>query len=155
MISGGLLRQLEQELHYKLKGDDVIHTYEDLIPSEDPPYRNMHRSLAVSAVTQSIGEQVKEHAGQGRFVLTLGGDHSISIGTLAGVAEVTRARFPGRDLSVLWVDAHADINTPDTTTSGNIHGMVLSFLTGLAGGYSEERFGWLKENQLINKRKLV
>ena len=115
----------------------------------------MHRSLAVSAVTRHISDKVEEQAAQGRFVLTLGGDHSISIGTLAGVAEATRTRFPGKELSVLWVDSHADINTPDTTTSGNIHGMVLSFSTGLAKGYSEERFGWLTEKRLISKQKLV
>lgn len=155
MISGGLLTQLKQELHYTLFQGDIVHDYQSSIPSQDPVYRNMHRSLAVSAVTKRISEQVNEQARQGRFVLTLGGDRSISIGTLAGVAEATRARLPGKELAVLWIDSHAHINTPDTTKSGNIHGMALAFSTGLAKGDREERFGWLKEKQLIDKKKLV
>ena len=54
--------------------------------------------------------------------LTLGGDHSIAIGTIIGHAKVNP------DLCVLWIDAHADINTPLTSDSGNIHGMPLAFL---------------------------
>jgi arginase len=55
--------------------------------------------------------------------LTLGGDHSLGAGTLAGMLKV----HP--NLGVIWVDAHADINTPDTSLSGNIHGMPISFLS--------------------------
>ena len=58
----------------------------------------------------------------------LGGDHSISMGTISGVAR--RCREQGRELVVLWLDAHADYNTPETTPSGNMHGMALSFLAG-------------------------
>jgi arginase len=59
--------------------------------------------------------------------LVLGGDHSISIGTLAGLA---RARGPG---GVLWVDAHGDLNRPETSPSGNVHGMPLAAAFGVAG----------------------
>lgn len=155
MIAGGLLTQLEQDLHYTLFHGDVIHIYLSLIPFEDPVYHNMNRPLAVSAVNKRISEQVYEQARQGRYVLTLGGDHSISIGTLAGTAEATRERLPGKELAVLWVDAHADINTPDTTISGNIHGMALAFSTGLAKGDREDVFGWLRKEQLIDKKRLV
>lgn len=155
MIAGGLLTQLEQDLHYTLVHGDVIHIYLSLIPFEDPVYKNMNRPLAVSAVNKRISEQVYEQARQGRYVLTLGGDHSISIGTLAGTAEATRERLPGKELAVLWVDAHADINTPDTTISGNIHGMALAFSTGLAKGDREDVFGWLRKEQLIDKKRLV
>jgi arginase len=58
--------------------------------------------------------------------VTIGGDHSTSIATLAW----TLNNF--KDTKVLWIDAHADINTPDSSSSGNYHGMPLSFLTGLA-----------------------
>ena len=61
------------------------------------------------------------------MALTLGGDHSIAIGTVAGSAAV----YP--NLGVIWVDAHADINTPSSTSSGNLHGCPVSFLMGLAG----------------------
>jgi arginase len=57
--------------------------------------------------------------------VVLGGDHSIAVGSISGAAR----QYP--DLGVLWVDAHADINTSGSTPSGNLHGMPLSFLTGL------------------------
>lgn len=79
------------------------------------------------------------------MVLTLGGDHSIAIGTIAGTSKAVRERL-GREMAVIWVDAHADINTPETSDSGNIHGMPVAFLTGLAKGDGEEMFGWVKES---------
>ena len=60
----------------------------------------------------------------GRFPLVLGGDHSIAIGSIHGAAK-------HKKLGVIWVDAHADFNTPETTPSGNIHGMPLAALCGL------------------------
>lgn len=60
----------------------------------------------------------------GRFPLVLGGDHSLSVGSIRGAAKQ-------KSLGVIWVDAHADFNTPETTPSGNIHGMPLAALCGL------------------------
>ncbi len=60
----------------------------------------------------------------GRFPLVLGGDHSLSVGSIRGAAK-------HKKLGVIWVDAHADFNTPETTPSGNIHGMPLAALCGL------------------------
>ena len=114
----------------------------------------MKNPLAVSAVTRRIAEQTHEHAAQGRMVLTLGGDHSIAIGTIAGTASATRKRL-GREMAVIWVDAHADINTPETSDSGNIHGMPLAFLTGLAHDDKEEYFGWIKDDMRVSVTKLV
>jgi arginase len=59
----------------------------------------------------------------------LGGDHSISIGTFSGVASAANASG-ARRTGILWLDAHADFNTPETSPSGNIHGMPLAILTG-------------------------
>ena len=67
---------------------------------------------------------------QGALPLVLGGDHSIALGTLGGLA---RARGQG---GVLWIDAHSDMNTPDTSPSGNVHGMPLA----AALGFADERF---------------
>jgi len=61
--------------------------------------------------------------------LVLGGDHSIAIGTISGVAEHYRAK--GERVGLVWVDAHADMNTPETSPSGNIHGMPLAAVLGL------------------------
>ena len=114
----------------------------------------MKRPMAVSAVTQRISEQVYEQAKDGRCVLTLGGDHSIAIGTIAGTSKAIRERL-GREMAVIWVDAHADINTPETSGSGNIHGMPVAFLTSLATEKRQDVFGWLKDDQKISLKKLV
>ncbi len=65
----------------------------------------------------------------GGFPLVLGGDHSMSIGTLAGLAG--HCREHGKRLGVLWIDAHSDINTPDSSPSGNIHGMPVAASIGI------------------------
>jgi arginase len=114
----------------------------------------MKNPLAVSAVTRKLADQVYAHAKEGRCVLTLGGDHSIAIGTVAGTAKATRERL-NREMAVIWVDAHCDINTPETSESGNVHGMPVAFLTGLAKDKREDVFGWLQAENLISLKKLV
>jgi arginase len=64
----------------------------------------------------------------GELPLVLGGDHSVALGSLVGMAEV---HGPG---GVVWIDAHGDLNTPETSPSGNVHGMVLAAALGLGGG---------------------
>lgn len=64
----------------------------------------------------------------GQFPLVLGGDHSIAVGTISGMCRAFRRR--GQRLGVVWVDAHADMNTPESSPSGNIHGMPLACLLG-------------------------
>lgn len=114
----------------------------------------MNNPLAVSAVTQKLSEEVYGHAKEGRCVLTLGGDHSIAIGTVSGTAKAARERL-GREVAVIWVDAHADINTPETSDSGNIHGMPVAFITGLVKQKGKDIFGWLEEAHMVNVEKLV
>jgi arginase len=125
-----------------------------MLPEDDPSYRNMKRPKFCSAVTKEVSDQVYNFSKAGKLVLTLGGDHSIAIGTISGSARATRERL-GRDLAVIWVDAHADINTPESSESGNIHGMPVSFLTGLATDEHEETFGWLEDHHRISTKKLV
>ena len=154
LISSGLLTQLHEELGYNLFHDDTVHSYKDLMPASDPVYRGMKNPLAVSAVTRKLSEQVYGHAKEGRCVLTLGGDHSIAIGTIAGTAKAIRERL-GREMAVIWVDAHCDINTPETSGSGNVHGMPVAFLSGLATDKREDIFGWLRKDNKISLKKLV
>lgn len=71
-----------------------------------------------------VSGAVATSAQNGRFPLVLGGDHSLSLGSIRGAARHKR-------LGILWVDAHADFNTHETTPSGNIHGMPLAVLCGL------------------------
>lgn len=124
------------------------------MPAEDPDYRKMKNPLAVSAVTQKLADQVYNQAREGRMVLTLGGDHSIAIGTVAGTAKAIRERL-GREMALIWVDAHADINTPETSDSGNIHGMPVAFLTRLAREEKKDVFGWIEDNMCVSLKKLV
>lgn len=125
------------------------------MPEADPDHRGMKKPRTVSAVTERLSQQVYEHAREGRLVLTLGGDHSIGIGTVSGTAKAVRERLNGREMAVIWVDAHADINIPEDSDSGNIHGMPLAFLTGLAREEKKDIFGWLEEDHLISVNKLV
>jgi len=80
-----------------------VHSYKEFLvdPSEDPVFRGMKKPKTVSAVTQALAGQVYEHAKEGRLVLTLGGDHSIAIGTIAGVAKAVRERT-GKEVGVVW-----------------------------------------------------
>jgi arginase len=74
-----------------------------------------------------IAELVVRAIESGAMPLVLGGDHSVALGTLGGLA---RAKGPG---GVLWLDAHGDLNRPETSPSGNVHGMPLAAVLGLAG----------------------
>jgi arginase len=74
-----------------------------------------------------IAGKVVEEVEAGAMPLVLGGDHSLALGTLGGLASVHGAG------GALWIDAHADINTPETSPSGNVHGMPLAAALGLAG----------------------
>ena len=79
---------------------------------------------AVREVCERVSGQAGAMASEGLFPIFLGGDHSISVGTISGVAASS-----GRT-GVIWLDAHADFNTPETSPSGNVHGMPLAALTG-------------------------
>jgi arginase len=65
----------------------------------------------------------------GKVPIVLGGDHSVAVGTMAGVAEFHRRQ--GQKVGLIWIDAHTDINTPETSPSGNVHGMPLAAIMGL------------------------
>jgi arginase len=154
LVQAGLLDQIRDELGYNLYGDKDVKDYNELKPASDDPHRGMKNPRAVSAVTQSLSSQVYNQAREGRFVLTLGGDHSIAIGTVSGTAKAIRERL-GKEIAVVWVDAHADINTPETSDSGNIHGMPVAFVTGLAKEKDKSMFGWLEQSHMLSVSKLV
>jgi arginase len=81
----------------------------------------------IKAVCEQIASLVSDAVSKGYVPLTLGGDHSIAMGTLGGMA---KARGPG---AVLWIDAHGDLNRPGTSPSGNVHGMPLAAALGAGG----------------------
>lgn len=96
---------------------------------------------AIYHVCNRLRLRVRRTLEDGRVPLVMGGDHSIAIGTVAGVAEFYRNQ--GQRLGLIWVDAHADMNTPEISPSGNVHGMPLATLLGFGheklvtlGGFS-------------------
>jgi arginase len=90
---------------------------------------------AIRATCERIAALVGEALDEDRVPIVLGGDHSIALGTLGGLAA---RRGPG---AVLWFDAHGDLNTPETTPSGNVHGMPLAAVLG-RGGPGFESAAW-------------
>src|SRR5829696_3334262 len=78
-----------------------------------------------------IATEVEQARGEGLVPLLLGGDHSIAMGSLSGLAAEGKG-------GVLWLDAHGDLNTPDTTPSGNVHGMPLAAAIGLCADFARD-----------------
>jgi len=134
LVQAGLVDQLK-ELGWKVTFDGH-HQFEENNNLDDPPIGKLKNPRTVSRVTRSVARVVSGHAKNGTLPVTLGGDHSLAMGTISGTLDAFA------DACVVWVDAHADINTIETTHSGNIHGMPVSFLLGL--GSKEEEFSWIK-----------
>ncbi len=82
----------------------------------------------IARASRQVCTKVGRILDRGAFPLVLGGDHSISVGTVSGIA--VRAQAQRRKVGLLWIDAHGDINTPETSPSGNIHGMPVAALLG-------------------------
>lgn len=92
-------------------------------PGDNPKYiKEMIDSCA------NIARDVKRVMADGALPIILGGDHSIAIGSVSGVS--SHVRDEGNELGLIWFDAHADINTPETSLTGNIHGMPLAAILG-------------------------
>ena len=98
-------------------------------PSQQPDSNEKLRYLTeISSTCEELAVEVKNILGADELPIILGGDHSIAIGSVAGVASYFREK--SETLGLIWFDAHADMNTPETTPSGNIHGMPLAVLLG-------------------------
>jgi arginase len=96
------------------------------IPEVVPSGEEVKHLASVRRVCEEVSERAAAVVSEGLFPIFLGGDHSISIGTVSGVA----GSAPGERTGLIWADAHADFNVPATSPSGNIHGMPLATLTG-------------------------
>lgn len=83
----------------------------------------------ITATCVKHADMVLKTLEAGKVPLTLGGDHSIAVGTVSGVAEYYRRQ--NQRVGLIWIDAHTDINTPESSPSGNVHGMPLAALMGL------------------------
>jgi arginase len=132
------LDQRLRELGHKVvdDGDIVIKNMEELkVGNERARYLG-----EIARASGVIARKVERIIGLGHFPLVLGGDHSIAVGTVSGIAAF--ARREGRRVGMLWIDAHGDINTPETSPSGNIHGMPLAALLGYGASELTEIGGW-------------
>jgi len=87
-------------------------------------------------VAEELADTVTAALKANEFPLILGGDHSIALGSITGVTRLHK------DIGLIWIDAHADFNTEETTPSGNIHGMILAALAGLGNIRLTDIGGW-------------
>lgn len=103
----------------------------DPVALDAPPAGRIRNLPQVAAWSRALSRRTCALMQDGACPVVLGGDHSLSMGSVNGVAR--HARAMGRELFVLWLDAHADFNTPATTPSGNMHGMSAALLAGEQG----------------------
>lgn len=98
-------------------------------PSENgEPLRGIKYLAEIAVISEELAAEAQNIMRAGELPITLGGDHSIAIGSISGVSAFYHER--GQPVGLIWFDAHADMNTPETSPSGNIHGMPLSVLLG-------------------------
>jgi arginase len=131
------IHQKLRELGYDVTdaGDVPVHVAETREPG-DPRLKYL---AEIRGICEKLRDKVKDVAAKGSIPVILGGDHSLAMGSIAGMAAFHRTKK--RKIGLIWFDAHADSNTSATTPSGNIHGMPLAValgigdpgLTGLAG----------------------
>lgn len=130
----GVIERLERlDYHIDDLGDIEIGR-----PARDKEHceGNLRNLEEVSEASEKLASRVDEVIKDGRFPLVLGGDHSIAIGTLAGVAKHYK------NLGVIWYDAHGDLNTAETSPTGNIHGMPLAASLGYGHPSLTNIFGY-------------
>jgi len=139
----GLSEQLQKLGHTVSDiGNIAIHQPESR-PEGQPHLKYLEPIVHASEeLSTLVSTTLEEH----EFPLLLGGDHSISLGSVSGVAHVYK------NIGVIWVDAHADFNTDETTPSGNIHGMILAALAGIGESRLTHASGWAPK---INKDTIV
>ena len=94
----------------------------------DPGDPHQRYAEPIARACERLAERTRSSAAAGALPLVLGGDHSIAMGSISGVA--SHYATEGRSAGLIWVDAHGDMNTPESTLSGNVHGMPLAALLG-------------------------
>eukprot|EP01084_Bolivina_argentea_P197796 338882_1 len=130
----------------------IMHYINELTSSSDRPPHTQFISIEASHAqdNERYHHQVFEARTQvtNTNTLVVGGDHSVAIGSLLGtlqsVNNLNRTNSTNHKLGVIWIDAHADINTLESSASGNVHGMPLAFLTGI-----DRTWDWVNDTQLM------
>ena len=121
------------ELHQRLSGlsylvEDQGNVAVEQAESREPGNPHARYLPEIAATCRRLAAMVEKAAGSGRFPLVLGGDHSAAVGTISGVARHYRKKK--QRIGLIWVDAHADMNTPESSMSGNVHGMPFACVVG-------------------------
>jgi len=108
--------------------------------SISPGQSSAHYLAEITLTCKRLATMVQSAAAAGRFPLVLGGDHSVAVGTVSGMSRLYRKRK--QSIGLIWIDAHADMNTPETSPSGNVHGMPLACIIGLGPPELTHLFGY-------------
>jgi arginase len=137
MRVAGLEMRLEALGHQVTDGGDIRVEIAETRTSGDKRARYL---TEIAETCTRTAESVLKTLEEGKTPLLLGGDHSLAAGSVSGVAEFCRRR--GQKAGLIWIDAHSDINTPETSPSGNVHGMPLAALMGLGPGALGNIFGY-------------
>ena len=123
--AAGLNNALES-LGHAVEDSGNIHV---ALPEQQPFGSQSAKYLnEIAETSQEVAQRITETLEAGYFPVSLGGDHSMAIGTQAGVAKFYHER--NQEVGCLWIDAHADMNTPETSPSGNVHGMPFAATLG-------------------------
>jgi len=122
----GLAERIRALGHDVVDSGDVSVPLPELCDVGEP---NEKYAGPIAGVCEALCERVHAGLGQGRLPVTIGGDHSLAMGSVAGVARHFKEHE--HRLGLLWFDAHGDMNTPASTNSGNVHGMSLAHLLGM------------------------
>eukprot|EP00461_Guttulinopsis_vulgaris_P001950 UN01951 len=153
MRQGGLIPRVEEQQWKVVDNGDIAvpvveGIHEDIRVKPDGTFK-MRCADVVSQVCRDTAEKVANALNKNDFMLTIGGDHSIAMGSIAGVLKARP------NTGIIWVDAHADINTPFTSETGNIHGMPVAFLMKHPHVANIAMFEWLKEYPTLDPRRIV
>ena len=134
----GLEARLEAIGHDVEDGGNVAVAIAEQKKEGDPHAKYLKE---ITATCTKEAELVIKTLEAGKVPVVLGGDHSIAAGTASGVSEFFRRR--NERIGLVWIDAHADINTPETSPSGNVHGMPLAAIVGLGPTELANIFGFM------------
>ena len=144
----GLEARLEAIGHVVEDGGNIAVAIPEQKKEGDPRAKYLKE---ITATCTKHAETVMKTLEAGKVPLVLGGDHSVAAGTVAGVAEFYRQqRRQDQRVGLIWIDAHADINTPETSPSGNVHGMPLAAILGLGPPELANIFGFSPKAQPEN-----
>lgn len=137
MRVAGLEARLEALGHQVTDGGNIL---VEIAETQAYGSHNARYLKQIAETCTRTAEAVLKTLEEGLTPLVLGGDHSLAVGSISGVAEYYRRQR--QKIGVLWIDAHSDINTPDTSPSGNVHGMPLASLLGLGPEALTKIFGY-------------